>query len=181
MEARFQQFISDLEEPVRGVLLELLSLGYIRDGIEQFGHNEGFNNGLFFCFLDEKKVPDHLDYKAGSAFWSFGRERKRLSANAFIACSIARIPLCIGMDGPLRSPIGAMMETAWSKGVRKLGNVGGKTATAMLNLSEGLVRQWTGGAVSDTQLGEGVTFTINDMEVRCLNAVPQCFTSPSSG
>lgn len=169
---RFDVATSGLDDETREVLMELFACGHILDGIESFGeesNNDGFNNGMFSCFIGMKDAPEGGSRRRAGPFWSDGNYRKLFSKNAFIACMTARIPFVLEGDAPVQSPIGEMMLFASRKGMARLGYVGKKSGRGPLNLTPDLTDKWRTGAVSDELLRQtlnGGTFTIDNTEVR---------------
>ncbi|CAN0554191.1 unnamed protein product, partial [Ectocarpus sp. 12 AP-2014] len=168
--ARFESFISHLDEGTREVLMGLLETNSVLDGIESFGKDgkdEGLNNGLFCCLLRKDTAPEEDRSRRPCPFWSNGPERKGLSENVFIACTKAKIPLVLEGDAPEKSPMGEMMQYAAGKGVARLGYIGKTSGRGPLALTPDLTDAWRTGAVTDQQLRDtlnGGTFTIDNTE-----------------
>ena len=160
---RFDAFIDRCGEGTRGVLDKLFNDNGILDGIEGFGedgNNEGFNNGLFSCFI---RKP------AASASRGSGREWKCWSQNVFIACMNAGIPFVLKGDAPNASPIGNMMKAAQDEHATRLGQIGRKSGTGLFPLNEEFTDKWRTGDVGPLELLNtlnGGTLTIDNTEVR---------------
>ncbi|CAN0036817.1 unnamed protein product [Scytosiphon promiscuus] len=163
---------TDLDDETLSVLLRMWDEGELRDGTGDLdGGLQGSNNGMFFGLLSMAKAPPPRYRTAGGddeSFWSAGEARKHYTRKAFLACMAAGFPFILEGDAPLGSVMGTASRHALDAGFTRLGNLGGRSGTAMFNLKKTFVDRWVEGHVGpgllSNSFGRSSTWTIQNVE-----------------